>query len=84
MFRRLIEVEKRVLGAERPDTLSTASNPAASLFNQGKYAEAERIQREVYAVQKRVLGAEHPSMLTSANNLVRCLLPTYRGESCLM
>jgi hypothetical protein len=38
-------------------------------LNQGKYVEAERIQREVHGVQKRVLGAEHPETLATANNL---------------
>jgi hypothetical protein len=40
-----------------------------SLFSQGKYDEAERIQREVHEVWMRELGAEHPSTLTSAHNL---------------
>jgi tetratricopeptide (TPR) repeat protein len=66
-------VTKRVLGAEHPDTLSNANNLALSLSNQGKDAEAERIQREVLGVQKRVLGTEHRSTLTSANNLASYL-----------
>jgi hypothetical protein len=53
----------RVLGAEHPDTLSTAGNLAMSLSRQGKHADAERIQREVHGVLKRVLGAEHPNTL---------------------
>jgi Flp pilus assembly protein TadD len=58
----------RVLGAEHPHTLTSASNLAMSLLTQGKYADAERIQREVLEVRKRVLGAENPHTLTSANN----------------
>jgi hypothetical protein len=37
------------------DTLTTANNLALYLSYQGKYAQAERIQREVHAVRKRVL-----------------------------
>jgi hypothetical protein len=37
--------------------LTTAGNLAASLLGQGKYAEAEKMEREVLAVLKRVLGA---------------------------
>jgi hypothetical protein len=51
----------RVLGAEHPNTLRTASILATSIKQQGKYADAERIQREVLGVEKRVLGAEDPS-----------------------
>jgi hypothetical protein len=67
----MLGVQKRVLGAEHPDTLTTrsAKNLSMSLLKQGKYAEAERIQREVLGVQKRVLGAEHPDTLTIAKNL---------------
>ncbi len=64
---------KRVLGAEHPSTLMSASNLAASLSKQGKDADAERIQREVHEVRKRVLGVEHPDTLTTANNLAASL-----------
>jgi hypothetical protein len=62
-----------VLGAEHPSTLTTARHLATSLFNQGKYVEAERIQREVLGARKRVLGAEHPDTLMSASNLAMSL-----------
>ena len=45
---------KRVLGADHPDTLSTAGNLAASLARQGKYDEAEKMEREVLALEKRM------------------------------
>jgi hypothetical protein len=35
-------VLKRILGAEHPNTLSSASNLAGSLSNQGKYVEARK------------------------------------------
>ena len=43
------------------ERLSAAGNLAASLSRQGKYDEAEKMQREVLAVKQRVLGAEHPT-----------------------
>ena len=73
MFRRQHEVMMRVHGAEHPDTLTSAGNLAMSLSDQGKYADAERIEREVHEVEKRVLGAEHPATLTSASNLASYL-----------
>jgi tetratricopeptide (TPR) repeat protein len=66
-------VQKRVLGAEHPNTLLSANNLAMYISNQGKHAEAERIQRDVLGVQKRVLGAEHPDTLTTAGNLAKSL-----------
>ena len=55
------------------ERLSAAGNLAASLSRQGKYAEAEKMEREVLAVSKRVLGAEHPDTLTAAGNLALSL-----------
>jgi hypothetical protein len=67
------EVEKRVLGAEHPDTLTSAGNLAWFLSTQGNYAEAERIQREVHGVRKHVLGAEHLDTLLSVGDLAQSL-----------
>jgi hypothetical protein len=63
----------RELGEEHPDTLRSANNLARSLSNQGKYAEAERIHREVLGARRRVLGEEHPDTLKSACNLASSL-----------
>jgi hypothetical protein len=71
--REVHEVQKRVLGAEHPATMTSANSLALSLSNQGKHAEAERIQRKVLGARKRVLGAEHPETLVSANNLAMSL-----------
>ena len=45
---------------ESAERLSAACNLASSLSDQGQYAEAERINREVLGVERRVLGEEHP------------------------
>ena len=73
MGREVLAVQKRVLRAEHPGTLTTANNLASSLSRQGKHAEAEEMRREVLAVRKRVLGAEHPSTLQTAHNLASSL-----------
>ncbi len=78
MQREVLAVHKRVLGAEHPETLISASNLAMSLSHQDKHAGAERMQREVLAVHKRVLGAEHPDTMISASNLAASL--SYQGK----
>ena len=62
-------VQRRVLGAEHPDTISSMGNLAAIYEKQGSYAEAEPIAASVLAVKRRTLGSDHPSTLTSVNNL---------------
>ena len=55
------------------ERLDAAGNLAVSLSDQGKFDEAEKMQREVLAVRKRVLGAEHPDTLSTAVNLAASL-----------
>jgi hypothetical protein len=40
---------------------------------EGKYGDAERIEREVLDAKRRVLGEEHPDTLRSAGNLAQYL-----------
>ncbi len=69
---------KRVLGPAHPDTLTSMMNLATALNLQGKYAEAEEMNREVLEARKRVLGPEHPDTLKSMNNLAMTL--NFQGQ----
>ncbi len=62
-------MQKRVLGAEHPNALLSASNLAGSLLNQGKYAEAEQMLHAALASLQRVLGPAHPTTLDAARGL---------------
>ncbi len=68
-----IEIRRRSLGPESPETLKSISALAVTLNGQGHYADAEALQRQTLDVQKRVLGPEHPDTLESMNNLARAL-----------
>ena len=54
---------------ESAERLCAAHNLGACRLCDGKYAEAERIQREALGARRRVLGEEHPATLASATNL---------------
>jgi tetratricopeptide (TPR) repeat protein len=69
MQRELLEVQRRVLGAEHPHTLHTTGSLASTLYAQGAYEEAAQMQRGLLEVQRRVLGAEHPRTLATKCNL---------------
>jgi tetratricopeptide (TPR) repeat protein len=64
-----LEIKRRVLGHEHPETLSTINNLAGLFRDQGKYAQAEPLLTKVLEVRRRVLGQEHPDTLLSMNNL---------------
>src|SRR5208282_1606405 len=66
---RALEIRRRVLGPEHPDTLRSMNSLASDLIDGGHYAEAEKLDRETLGIRRRVLGVEHADTLTSMNNL---------------
>jgi non-specific serine/threonine protein kinase/serine/threonine-protein kinase len=66
---RALEVRRRVLGEEHPDTLNAMNNLADLYQDQGRYAQAEPLFVKTLQVSRRVLGEEHPHTLTSMSNL---------------
>ncbi|KAJ9660117.1 hypothetical protein H2201_007024 [Coniosporium apollinis] len=56
---------EEVLGKEHPSTLASVNNLAGVLQDQGKYEEAEEMNRRVLEGREKVLGKEHPDTLTS-------------------
>ncbi|KAH8723386.1 kinesin light chain 3 [Phaeosphaeriaceae sp. PMI808] len=69
LYVQLVEIEKRILGEEHPDTLTNMNNLAFLILEQGRWKEAEELQAQVLEISKRILGEEHPNTLTSMNNL---------------
>jgi hypothetical protein len=64
-----------VFGEEHPDTSTSINNLSLTLWNQGRWKEAEELFEQVMETRKRVLGAMHLDTLTSMNNLAL----TYRN-----
>lgn len=54
-----------MLGVGDPSTLTSMSNLASVLQDQGKYEQGEEMGRRALAERKKVLGVDHPQMLTS-------------------
>jgi tetratricopeptide (TPR) repeat protein len=69
ILREVLDVQRRVLGPEHPDTLHTMGNVGFSLGEQGKYADAEQMYRELLNVQRRVLRPMHPKTLATVSIL---------------
>jgi tetratricopeptide (TPR) repeat protein len=65
LFRKVLSVQRRVLGPEHPTTLSTTCELALTLKIQGRLLKAESMYREVLGIERRVLGPEHPDTLTT-------------------
>jgi tetratricopeptide (TPR) repeat protein len=65
----LIQEQKRYLGEEHPDTLTTLHALSWSYGFLGRYAEAEQILEQVLEKRRRVLGKEHASTMMTMHNL---------------
>jgi len=61
------------LGNEQSSEATNLNKEANSLYDQGKYAEAEPLYRRVLAIREKALGPDHPSVATSLNNLAELL-----------
>ena len=71
---RSIEIYRRQLGEEDPQTLAGRGRLADALFQQGKIPEAESLSRTVLALQGRVSGPEHPDTLRTMETLGNVLI----------
>jgi tetratricopeptide (TPR) repeat protein/predicted Ser/Thr protein kinase len=66
---RVLDLRRRLLGAEHPDTLSSERSLAVIYRYQGKADQAESLLNKVLGIQRRLLGADHPNTLESAYDL---------------
>ena len=69
LFADAVEIRKRILGPENPDTLKSIHGLCRPVREQGRYAEAEKLQRDTLDVERRVLGNENPDTLASVAEL---------------
>ena len=60
---RALELRRRTLGAENPQTLKTMTTLGGTAAFEGQYAEAEKIDRQALDISRRVSGRDHPDTL---------------------
>ena len=59
----VLDMRKKVLGAEHPDTLISMANLAKTYFDQGNLKKAEQLEVQVLDMRKKVLETGHPDIL---------------------
>ena len=72
----VMDMRKKLLGAEHTDTLTSMANLASTYRNQGRWNEAEQLQIHVLDMRKKLFDSEHPDTLTSIANLAH----TYKKQ----
>lgn len=65
----VLEIRRRELGADAPETLESMNRKALLLRSQGQFSESESYARRVLEARRRVLGNDHPDTLHAASNL---------------
>jgi eukaryotic-like serine/threonine-protein kinase len=73
LLTRALDLQRRVLGPDDPQTLTSLSEMSLLLTEEGNYPEAEKLQREAFVTRTRVLGPEHPDTLASMARLATIL-----------
>ena len=61
-------------GPDSPESLAARFQLAVSLYDQGRYADADAEHHAVLLARRRTLGPEHPDTLASWHQWGRCLL----------
>ena len=75
---RAVDLRKRVLGPEHPDTL-TSMDELGVLYNlEAKYAAAEALLTKVSRARERTLGKNHKDTLTALSDLALAI--SYQGD----
>jgi eukaryotic-like serine/threonine-protein kinase len=69
LFERCVEIERKALGPENPETLSSMTLLSKSIREQGRFPEAEKLEEETLVTERKVLGAEDPRTVLTATQL---------------
>jgi len=68
-----LELVKQARGPEHLDTLTLMHELAYCYGNEQKWAEAEKLYRQVVEIRSKVQSPDHPNTLTAQNNLAEIL-----------
>ncbi len=66
---RALEIHKRILGEEHPDTASSINLLACMFYVLGQNDRAELLFQTAFNIREKVLGSDHPDTALSLNNL---------------
>jgi tetratricopeptide (TPR) repeat protein len=69
LFEKALEINRRLLTDEHPDTAKSYNNLAQNLNPQGKFAQARPLAEKALQINHRLLGDDHLVTAMSRNNL---------------
>jgi serine/threonine protein kinase len=69
LFQSSADIRRRILGSQNVETLQSIDDLAWILNQEGRAAEAEKLQRETVDARRRFFGTQNPDTLKSMSNL---------------
>ncbi|MFY9224199.1 MAG: DUF2225 domain-containing protein, partial [Blastocatellia bacterium] len=69
LFIQALEIRKKVLGENHPDTIESKNNLGLLYDKKGDYEKAEPLHIQALEIRKKVLGENHPDTASSVINL---------------
>ncbi len=69
LHQKVLDIYRKVLGEDHPDTATAYHNLAFSLARQGRYADALPLYQKSLEVRRKVLGEDHPDTGLAYHNL---------------
>src|SRR6185312_4903146 len=67
--RDVLNISRRTLGNEHPETLNAMASLGYTFLEEKKYTEADKMLTEVLDIQRRILGPDHPEVAKTDYNL---------------
>jgi len=68
-YEQALEIRRKVLGEEHPDTATSLSNLAILCFHEGDLTAATLHMEHALAIYEKVLGPNHPDTKATKENL---------------
>ena len=69
LYEKALEIRRRLLTDDHPDTANSYNNLAYNLNAQGKYAQAQPLYEKALEISRRLLTDDHPDTAISYDNL---------------
>jgi eukaryotic-like serine/threonine-protein kinase len=69
LFRGALDIRRRVLGPDNPETLAAMNAVGAAFYDEGRIRESADMFRQALAIERRVLGPENLDTVMLMNNL---------------
>jgi len=83
LLEQVLDIQRRVLGPEHPNTLTSMNNLAGTLASVGEHDAAAALIAQVLDGFRRVLGPTHPHTLTTMGNRAVILLRSGHRDEAL-